>query len=97
MAEGTRVIPFDPERLPTVVTLGMGRDKGRRLLFHQVLLEPLEDGRRFGQHEAQMLDPLVWLLHHRDLLNLFFTTIFCTHDTLHLDFHGGSSRLGHTD
>jgi hypothetical protein len=44
-----------------------------------------------------MLDPLVRLLHHRDLLNLFFTTILCTHDKLHLDFHGGCSRLWQTD
>ena len=96
-AEGARVVPFDPERLATVVTLGMGRDKGRRLLFHQLLLERLEDGLRFGQREAQMLDPLVRLLHHRDLLDLLFTTILCTHDKLHLDLHGVSSRLGHTD
>ena len=61
-----------------------------------MLLERLEDGLRFGQREAQMLDPLVRLLHHRDLLHLLFTTIFCTHDKLHLDFHGVSSRLGHT-
>jgi hypothetical protein len=52
-ADGARVIPFDPERLPTVLALGMGRDKGRRLLFHQMLLEHLEDGLRFGQRELR--------------------------------------------
>jgi len=95
-AEGARVVRFEPERLATVVTLGMGRDKGRRLLFHQVLLEYLEDGLRFSQREAQMLDPLVRLLHNRDFLDLLFTTILCTHDKLHLDLHEGSTRLGHT-
>ena len=52
-AEGARVVPFDPERLATVVTLGMGRDKGRRLLFHQVLLERREDLLRFGQGSSR--------------------------------------------
>ena len=80
-----------------MVTLGMGRHKGRRLLFHQLLVERLEDGLRFGQREAQMLDPLVRLLHHRDLLNLLCTTILCTHDKRHLDLHERSSHLGHTD
>ena len=28
-AEGARVVLFDPERFPTVITLGMGGDKGR--------------------------------------------------------------------
>jgi hypothetical protein len=28
----------NPESRATVMTLGMGRDKGRRLLFHQMLL-----------------------------------------------------------
>ena len=94
-AKGTRVVPFDPERLSTVVTLGMGRDKGRRLPFDQMLLERLEDGLRFGQREAQMLDLLVRFLHHRNFLHLLFMTIFCTYDKLHLDFHGVSSHLGH--
>ena len=96
-AEGARVIPFDPESLSTVVTLGMGGDKGSRLLFHQMLLERLEDGLRFGQREAEMLDPLVRLLHHRDLVDLLFMTILCTQDKLHLDLHGVSSHLEHID
>jgi len=79
------------------MTLGMGCDEGGRLLFHQLWLERLEDGLRFGQREAQMLDPLVRLLHHRNLLHLRFMTILCTHDKLHLNLHGVSSRLGHTD
>jgi hypothetical protein len=58
-AEGARVVFFDPERRSTVVTLSVGRNKGRRLLFYQMLLEPLEDGLRCGQREAQTLDPLV--------------------------------------
>lgn len=89
------MVLFDPEGLSTVVTLGMGRDKGRRLPFVQLLLERLEDGLRFGQREAWMLDPLVRLLHHRDLLDLLFTTILCTQDKLHLDLHGMPSHLGH--
>jgi hypothetical protein len=96
-AEGARVVRFDAERLATVVTLGVGRDKGRRLPFDQLLLERLENGLRFGQREAQMLDPLVRLLYHRDLLDLLFTTILCTQDKLHLDLHGVSSHLGHID
>jgi hypothetical protein len=96
-AEGARVVLFDPKRLSTVVTLGMGCDKGRRLPFDQLLLERLEDGLRFGQREVQMRDLLVRLLHHRDLLDLLFTTILCTQDKLHLDLHGVSSHLRHTD
>ena len=87
-AEGACVVPFDPERRATVVTLDMGRHKGRRLLFHQLLLERLEDRLRFGPREAQMRDLLVWLLHHRDLLHLRFTTLLCTHDTRHRDRTG---------
>jgi hypothetical protein len=81
-AEGARVVPFDPESRATVMTLGMGRDKGRRLLFHQMLLQSREELLRFGQREAQMLDLLVRLLQHRDLLHLLFTTILCTHNEL---------------
>jgi hypothetical protein len=95
--EGARVVLFAPKRLATVVTLGMGRDKGRRLPLDQLLLERPEDGLRFGQCEAQMLDPLVRLLHHRELLDLLFTTTLCTQDKLHLDLHGVSSHLGHID
>jgi hypothetical protein len=51
-AESARVVLFDPKRLSTVVTLGMGRDKGRRLPFDQLLLEHLKDGLRFGQRQA---------------------------------------------
>src|SRR5262249_34702612 len=91
-AEGARVVLFDPERLSTVVTLGMGRNKGRHLLCYQMLLQRREETLRFGRREAQMLDLLVRLLHHRDFRHLLFTTILCTHDELHLDFHGGSSR-----
>jgi hypothetical protein len=79
-------------RVAAVFPLGMGGDKGRRLLFRQMLLERLEDGLRFGQRAAQMLDPLVRLLHNRDLLDLLFTTILCTQDKLHLDLHEVSSR-----
>jgi hypothetical protein len=75
----------------------MGSNKGSRLLFHQMLLERCEDGLRFGQREAQMLDLLVLLLQNRDLLRLLFTTILCTHDKLHLDLYRVSSRPGHTD
>ena len=32
-----------------------------------------------------------------DLRHPLFTTILCTPDKLHLDLHGESSRLGHTD
>jgi hypothetical protein len=46
------------------------------------LLERLEDGLRFGQREAQMLDPLVRLLHNRDLLDLLVTTLLCTQDKM---------------
>jgi hypothetical protein len=75
----------------------MSRDKGCRLPFDQLLLERLEDGLRFGQCEAQMLDLLVRLLYQRDLLDLLFTPIVCTHNKLHLNLHEGSSHLGHTD
>jgi hypothetical protein len=91
--ERRKAILTEPGSLETFY----GRDKGRRLLFHQMLLERLQDGLCFGQRETQMLDLLVPLLQHRDFLHRLFTTILCTHDELHLDLHRVSSRLGHTD
>jgi hypothetical protein len=60
-AEGARLVPFDPERLSTVFTLGTSRDKGRGLLFHEALLQRCEDQLRFRQRQAQMLHALAGL------------------------------------
>jgi hypothetical protein len=43
------VVPFDPKRLPTVFTLGMGRDKGSGLLGYEALLEHCEELLRFRE------------------------------------------------
>ena len=96
-AEGARMVPWAPEGLATVGTLGMGRDKDYRLPFEPLLRERVADGWRFGHREAQRLDWQVRLRHHRHFLHRLCTTSRCTHDPWPLDVHGmfssGAYRL----
>jgi hypothetical protein len=56
------VVFFDPERLSTVVTLSLGRNKSPGLLFHEALLERRKGLLRFRKGHAKVLNALAGLL-----------------------------------
>jgi len=87
-AEDARVVLFDPERLPTGVTPGMGRDKGRGLLFHKALLKRGEDLLRFGEGQTEVLNTLAGLLQDHHIDEGFFVAIVVAHHELDFELHG---------
>jgi hypothetical protein len=93
-AEGARVVSFDPERLATMVTLGMGRNKGRGLLFHEALLECREGLLRFREGQAQVLNALADLLQNHHVGEGFFVAIIVAHHELDSDLMGAVLQSG---
>jgi hypothetical protein len=93
-AQGARVGPFDPERLPTVFALGTGGDKGRGLLFHEALLQRGEDLLRFRQRQAEVLDALAGLLEDCHIGEGFFMAIVIAHHELDSDLMGAILQSG---
>jgi hypothetical protein len=71
-----------------MVTLGMGRDKGRGLLFHEALLERREDLLRFREGQAEVLNTLASLIHDHYIGEGFFVAIIVTHHELDCNLHG---------
>ena len=83
-AQGTRVLLFDAQSLPTIRTLGMSFNKGRSLLLHQVVLQRREELFRFCERQAEVFDALAGLVEDHHLMHRVFLPIFGTYDELHL-------------
>jgi hypothetical protein len=74
---------------PQPVTLGTAGHKGGGLLCHKLLLQHSEELFRFCQGQAKVFDALAILVEDGEVRHSFFTIILCTHNELHLEFHGG--------
>ncbi len=82
------MVLFDSERLPTVVTLGMGRDKGSGLRFHEVLLQRSAGLLCFKERQAEMLDRPASLLEDCHIGEGCYVVIVIAHHKLDSDLRG---------